>query len=247
MKYILIFFLIFSTLNAQEKSKKETLSIGAGLYLQTQPYKDVNTLKLPSPVIFFDNSLLYIRWTRVGLYFLGEKQDNYAWAFSFTAMPRTYGYTSDDIVSMKERESSWEGGLSFSGKIDNSYMEIMLLTDILDREKSFVIKTDIGYDFKIDKFSFYPSINLTYQSKEFINYYYGVTQQEKTTFRDIYLPDGGLQIGIQTFINYPFTDTLATLINLKIDRLSDEAIDSPIVNEKYIYSGLLSLMYSFNY
>ena len=247
MRYIIIFCLIFGTLQAKEKLKEETVTIGAGLYLQTQPYADVKPLLLPSPIIFFDNGIVYMRWTRVGLYFLGEKKEDYAWAFSLTAMPRTYGYASDDIISMKERKSSWEGGLSFAGKIDKSYIEIMLLTDILHKKDSFVVKTDIGYDFKVGKVAFYPSFNITYQSKSFINYYYGVTQEEATQCRREYLPNAGFQIGVQTYIKYPLTENLSTLLNLKIDELSEEAVTSPIVDNEYIYSSLLSLIYTFKF
>ena len=41
--------------------------------------------------------------------------------------------------------------------------------------------------------------------------------------------------------------TFDATINLRADRLSNEATDSPIVTKKYIYSGLISLLYTFNY
>ncbi|MEA3228436.1 MAG: MipA/OmpV family protein [Campylobacterota bacterium] len=245
MKYLSILIFIFLNLSADEK--KESVTVGAGLYIQTQPYQDVESLLLPSPVIFFDNSIFYARWTRFGVYFLGEKQDNYAWAFSLTAMPRTYGYQSSDIENMKERENSWEGGISFSAKFKDSYIEIMALTDILDREDSYVLKTDIGYDFKISSFSFYPSISVIYQSPSFTNYYYGVKESETTLLRKSYSADSGYQVAIQTYISYPFTKNFSTLLNIKADRLSHEAISSPIVEDRYIYSGLLSLLYNFEY
>ncbi|MDA3909426.1 MAG: MipA/OmpV family protein, partial [Sulfurimonas sp.] len=82
MKYILIFLLIFSALEAEDKKQKVT--IGAGPYIQTQPYKNVDDIVLSSPVIFFDNGVAYVRWTRAGLYFLGDKQKDYSWGFSLT-------------------------------------------------------------------------------------------------------------------------------------------------------------------
>ena len=245
MKHILIIFFIVLNLLAQES--REKITIGTGIYTQTQPYKGVKKLLLPSPIIFFDNSIIYMRWTRIGLYFFGEKQENYAWAFSFTAMPRTYGYSSDDIEGMKERESSWEGGLSFSGKLKEFYIELMALTDILDRYDSYVVKTDIGYNFKINNFSFYPSLNISYQSSNFTNYYYGVEKDEVNINRKQYISSSGYQFGVQTYIEYPITQKLSTLINLKADILSNQAKNSPLINNKYIYSGLLSFMYSFEY
>ena len=90
MKYILI-LLLFLNLNAAEEEKQK-LTIGFGPYIQTQPYENVDDILLPSPVFFYDDGLFYIRWSRAGIYFLGDKQDDYAWGFSITTQPRTYGY-----------------------------------------------------------------------------------------------------------------------------------------------------------
>ena len=50
MKYIITLIILFtSLLFAGEKQK---ITIGAGAYVQSQPYANVNTIVLPSPVIF---------------------------------------------------------------------------------------------------------------------------------------------------------------------------------------------------
>jgi outer membrane protein len=245
MKLILILILIVINIYAQDKKQKVT--IGLGPYIQTQPYKDVDNIIIASPVIFFDNSIVYIRWSRAGIYFYGDKQDNYSWGFSLTVQPRVYGYKSSDILGMNERKETWEGGLAFSAKTDKAYIEIMALTDILDRYDSWILKTEIGYDLKLGDFSLYPSVILVYQSSNFIDYYYGVRKNEELGTRKEYIADDGLQIGAQTYIKYPLTQKLSSLVNLRIDRLSKEATHSPIVKEDFIYSGLASLIYTFEY
>ncbi|MEA1893547.1 MAG: MipA/OmpV family protein [Campylobacterota bacterium] len=245
MRYILILLFVFSIANA--KDEKQKLTIGLGPFMQSQPYKGVKDKIIASPVIFFDNSYIYIRWSRAGIYFLGDKQDDYAWGFSFTAQPRIYGYESDDIIGMQERETTFEGGLAFSAKTDKAYIEIMALTDVLDRYNSWLLKTEIGYDIKLGDFSLYPSLIFVYQSDDFMDYYYGVKKEEELGARQEYIADAGLQLGVQTYIKYPFTSNLSALINLRVDRLPNEATNSPIVNENFIYSGLASLIYSFEY
>ena len=246
MRYILIFLLLFLNLSAQEEKQK--LTIGLGPYIQTQPYENVDNIVLPSPVIFYDDGLFYVRWSRAGIYFFGDKQDDYAWGFSITAQPRTYGYEKDEIQGMDERETTWEGGLAFSAKTDKAYMEIMLLTDVLDRYDSWILRTEVGYDFEFGKLSLYPSFIFMYQSSDFLDYYYGVKQSEVATSNFTqYTPDDGILLGAQTYIKYPFTDKFSALINIRADRLSRETTDSPIVTEDYIYSGLVSLIYTFQY
>jgi len=238
--------LLFLNLIAQEDKQK--LTIGFGPYIQTQPYENVDDILLPSPVIFYDDGLFYVRWSRGGIYFFGDKQDDYAWGFSLTTQPRTYGYEKDEINGMDERETTWEGGLAFSAKTDNAYIEIMALTDILDRYDSWILKTELGYDFKIGNFLLYPSLIVIYQSSDFLNYYYGVKQSETgSSGFNQYTPDDGFLLGAQTYIEYPFTDKLSALINIRADSLSQQVTDSPIVTEDYIYSGLVSLIYTFEY
>ncbi|MDD2790012.1 MAG: MipA/OmpV family protein [Sulfurimonas sp.] len=245
MRYLLVFLLLFSQLVAED-SKRE-ITVGAGPYIQTQPYTGVDDLLLPSPVIFFDNGLFYVQWSRAGIYFLGEKKEDYAWGFSLTVQPRTYGYDSSDIEGMHTRENTFEGGLAFSAKSDKAYIEMMALSDILGRYDSWIFKTEAGYDFEYGKFSFYPSLILIYQTAQFTNYYYGVEADEATAQRASYSPAEGLQIGAQTYIKYPLTNELSALVNLRVDKLSNAATNSPLVDEDYIYSGLASLIYTFKY
>ena len=245
MRYILLISLFVSVLSA------EKVTVGAGAYMQTQPYKNVDSIIVPSPVVFFDNSLFYVRWTRAGLYFLGDKQDNYAWGFSLTAQPRINNYKASDssyLSGMSDKESSIEGGLAFSASVDKLCIEIMALTDTLRNHEAWVLNTEISYNkLQLGEFSFYPSILFNYQSSKFINYYYGVKSYEATASRAAYSAGNGLQIGVQTYIDYPLTDKWSAFLNLRADKLPTEATDSPIVSDDYMYSGLVSLIYTFQY
>ncbi|MFK5937834.1 MAG: MipA/OmpV family protein [Sulfurimonas sp.] len=248
---IKIFFLLLLIINIYAQDKKQEVTIGAGPYIQTQPYQGVSNILLPSPVIFFDNGLFYMRWSRGGIYFLGEKNDDYMWGFSLTAQPRTNEYKasdSKDLRGMKDKKSSIEAGLAFSAQVDKSYLEVMLLTDILDRYDSWIVKAELGHDFELGKFKFYPSLIAIYQSSDFINYYYGVDAEEAvTSSHSQYTPNSGIQLGAQTYIKYPLTKKLSGLINMRVDKLSSQATASPIVVDDYIYSGLVSLIYTFEY
>ncbi|MBN2816787.1 MAG: MipA/OmpV family protein [Campylobacterales bacterium] len=250
MRTILILLLVFMSLNAEDAKQK--LTIGAGPYIQTQPYKGASALIVASPVIFFDNSLFYVRWTQFGLYFLGDKQDEYAWAFSLTVQPRPYGYESSDssyLEGMQTRKNTLEGGVAFSAKHHDTFFETMFLTDLLDRYESWIVKSELGDKFKLGEFTFYPSLICIYQSQKFVNYYYGVESSEvdSSIGREAYLPDGGFQLGAQTYVEYPLTQNLSALLNARVDKLTQDAANSPLTDDDYIYSGLLSLIYTFEY
>lgn len=252
MKYIVLLSLLILSLHAAETQKKQKVTLGFGPYVQTQPYKGVNPLLVPSPVIFFDNGLFYVRWSRAGMYFLGDKGEEFSWGLSLTAQPRTYGYKAEDskyLKGMDERETTLESGLAFSATYNDMYVETMLLTDILVKYESWLFKTEIGDEYTLGHFTFYPSLIFVYESDEFVNYYYGVKENEvnDSIGRTQFTPGAGWQLGAQIYIEYPFTDKLAGLVNLRVDRLPTSALDSPLIESEYIYSGLVSLIYTFEY
>ena len=249
MRYLLIITLFFISLNAADTKQKVT--VGAGPYIQTQPYEGVKPILVPSPVIFFDNGLFYIRWSRFGMYFLGKKEQDYAWGFSISAQPRTYGYEAKDsktLTGMDTRQTTFEAGLAFSASYHDKYIETMLLTDVLGRYDSWIFKTEIGDAYHLGKFNFYPSVIIIYQSQKFLDYYYGVKESEQIAgIRPAYTPSDGVLVGAQTYISYPLTKKLSTLVNIRADLIPQTAYDSPIVKDRFIYSGLLSLIYKFEY
>jgi len=227
------------------------ITVGAGIYTQSQPYKGADPLILPSPVIFYDNGIFYARWSRFGLYFLGEKQEHYSWGFSLTVQPRTLGYKPSDskyLSNMDERKSSFEGGIAFSASFQkDKYIEIMFLADMMHTYNSWIAQVEIGDTYRFGKFSFYPSFVLLYQPSKFIDYYYGVKDEETLPDRPYYKPSGGVEYGLQTYLHYPLTQKLSTLLNLRYDRLPSSASNSPLTDKSYIYSGLFSLIYTFEY
>jgi outer membrane protein len=249
MKFFLLFLLFFAGhLFADQKQK---VTLGFGPYIQSEPYKGTSSLILPSPVIFFDNGIVYARWSRFGIYFLGEKKEDYAWGFSVTAQPHTLGYKASDssyLTGMDERKSTFEGGLAFSASYHKTkYIEVMLLADMLHTYKAWIGRVEMGDEYKLGDFTFYPSLILLYQPRKFIDYYYGVKDSEATTTRPAYNPGSGLEYGAQTYIKYPFTKKLSALINLRYDILANSAQNSPLTDKSYIYSGLASLIYTFSY
>jgi MipA family protein len=248
MRFLLTALLLFNVLYAQEQK----VTIGVGPYIQTQPYKDTGPILVPSPVVFFDNSLFYVRWSRTGVYFLGDKEDEYAWGLSLTAQPRPYGYKASDsdyLRGMDTRENTIEGGLAFSGSYKDTYLEVMALTDLLDRHDSWLVKAELGDKYKLGNFTFYPSLILIYQSDKFVDYYYGIKESEVATsiYIQAYKPKGGFQPGVQTYIDYPLDESWSAFVNVRVDKITNEAANSPLVNDDYIYSGLVSLIYTFEY
>ncbi len=254
--------LLFPLLLALPLAAKDDTYVGLGPYFQTQPYKDADPVVLASPVIFFDNSLFYIRWTRVGMYFMGNKSDDYSWGISVTAQPQILGYYESDsfgrlnsrdktpiLAGMDERESSWEGGIAAG--IENAegwYAEAVALYDLLDEYNGLKLRLEIGRSWKQGRWQFVPSLLAVWLSQPFANYYYGVPGDEADPAigRPAYRADAALNLAVQAYLKYDIDTHWHLLGNLRADRLAGTIYDSPLVGTRYFYSGMLSVLYSFD-
>ena len=254
--FLLVSSALFSLLHA-----KDDIYIGLGPYFQTQPYKDADPVVLASPVIFFDNSLFYVRWTRVGMYFFGNKGEKFSWGASVTAQPQVIGYYETDpfnalgsrnktpiLEGMQERQSSWEAGLALSASYENYFGEFLLLRDIFNESNGIKARVELGAEYTFGDFYFAPSVLGVYYSEKFTNYYFGVPQNEIDSAIGRYAYEAGpaLDLAAQAYLEYSISEHWHLLGNFRADYLGKTIQDSPLVDKKLIYSGMLSVLYSFN-
>jgi len=240
MKIFFLIFLIFTSLLKAENY----LSIGAGPYIQSQPYKDTDAFILPTPVIFLEYEIFYVRWSQMGVYFYGGED----WGLSLMLQPRPYGYKADDsqyLEGMSDRKSSWEGGLSLAGKNDLGFAEIIYAHDLLNSSNRSLIRAEIGTKIKYKQWTFVPSLMLFWFSKGFNDYYYGVNENESTQTREEYHPNAGINGAFQSYLNYQLSSEWGILTNIRADYLNSTISNSPIVSDKHILSGMISLLYTF--
>jgi len=255
-KCLLLFFVLPALLCG-----KDDVTLGAGPYFQTQPYKDADPVVLATPVVFFDNALFYVRWTRVGMYFYGQSGDEQSWGLSLTAQPQILGYYESAALTqlggrkptpvlqgMQERESGWEAGLSAAYSRGGFFAEFVALQDVTDRSNGTKLRLELGRSFGAGDWYFVPSILAVWLSQPFADYYFGVrpAEADPALNRPAYRSDAALNLAVQTYVNYDISAHWHLLGNLRADRFADTVADSPLVGTRIMLSGMLSLLYSFS-
>ncbi len=225
---------------------ESTLSVGFGPYMQTQPYKKADPLLLPSPVVFLNYEILYVSWSRIGVYFLGGEN----WGASLMIQPRTYGFESSDapiLEGMSKRERSWEGGLSLAGKNAYGFAEIAYLHDLLNSTDRSLVRFEAGHTFETGAWSFTPTVMALWFSQGFNDYYYGVSEHEATAERPAYRADAGVNLAVESYIDYRINPQWSIFTNLRVDWFDATITQSPIVDQSTMISGLVSLLYHFDF
>lgn len=236
-----------SALCAEEST---SMLVGVGPYFQTQPYDGVAPKILPSPVVFFDNHLFYARWTRVGIYLAGSAKEDFSWGLSLTAQPEPFGYKSSDstkLSGMQDRDTSFEAGAALDIEYKSHFFNLIFLQDIANKSNSYIARAEAGEHIAYNSWDFYPSVMLIYHAKKFNQYYYGVNPSETTQSRESYTPTASLDYSFQSYAKYNINPKWSTLLNFRADYLDKTEQNSPIVKEKYMLSGLISLLYKFTF
>ncbi len=116
--------------DSQENPNEKQAYLGAGPYMQSQPYEGADAFTVATPVVFFDNRRFYMRWMRLGMYLYGEQN----WGISITAQPVPLQYEASDsraLAGMEDRDNSWEAGFAISGENDLGFAELSLFHDLL--------------------------------------------------------------------------------------------------------------------
>ena len=147
---------------------------------------------------------------------------------------------------MMNRDSSIQGGLGFDMQYKENFFNFVLFQDLLDKSDSYLARAEIGQHIKIGKIDLYPSIIASYHAAKFNNYYYGVTSNEATPVRTPYSPSSSVDLSFETYAKYELSNEWSALLNFRVDYLGKSEQNSPIVSDKYMFSGLISLMYKLN-
>ena len=91
-----------------------------------------------------------------------------------------------------------------------------------------------------------PGIELIHQTRDYANYYYGVSQSESNRFRPAYQTDGALNTAIKLRWGYALTDKWLLSGSVGLEFLDSEIAASPIVDRSELFSASLSLAYNNN-
>lgn len=103
-----------------------------------------------------------------------------------------------------------------------------------------------GGELDLSQVTFYPLLGVEYQSKEYVRYYYGISVQEAASSQfAVYQPAGAVNGLIGLIADIRLTEEYHLNCYVRRKWLGDAIQFSPIVTQKYLDTGYLSLSYRF--
>ena len=251
--YILILLFVVNAAfgrgtNEPESRPADMFMAGGGAVITQNPYKGIGTEIQGIPLFLYKTDRFSLYGPIMDYSLLKEKR----WEVRGLARVRFEGYEEDDsryLQGMDDREWTLELGGSLSRILGEARITTEVYADVLNEHKGHQFRLSYNYDFKgpanIRDLLVTPSLGITYRSSRLNDYYYGVRSAEAIPGRPEY--DVGDSVGMLTALrlNYRFNDRWSVMGMAFLEWLGDEITDSPIVDEDYVASFLIGIMYRF--
>jgi len=239
---ILISALAFSSLAAQAESQ---WSLGAGVISTGSPYAGTDSEVLVLPMITYEGEKLSFKGFSLDYKLLEDKGFNW----SVILEPGDNFDTSDSdieaIRALDDRKLSLYAGTQISYATRFGKVSASATHDVIGHGDGAKFKTNYSYPIKLSKqLMLIPSVGVELNSSNVSNYYYGVTQDESTTYAPYEL-GSTVNYNAGLFLMYYINKNWNVNAMVSYQQLDSDIEDSPIIDTDNTTTVMMSVNYRF--
>lgn len=244
MKIFVYSLLFFSFLHAQSGGPPQGLSAGIGFIERTAIFKNPENDTFPIPFINWSNDTLYFRGLTLG-YFL------------YKGYPQINLILQPVMLEVENDNGTYNEGISKRYRTLNAGVDVIFPTkwfmiglqfqhDILGINKGWITSLDFRKRISITtKFSLTPGFQVQYFSQNYIDYYYGIDNDEVRFGRPKYEPSGEFTWGPTMMSMYQLENQWAIMIIGRYAKFDSEIGASPLTKRDDQFSFLFGATKSF--
>ena len=202
---------------------------------------------LPLPIISYEGERFYVRGLSAGVHIWKNEMHEVSLGLSYSALSFDSSKTDDRrLKKLEDRYSSIDADLQYNLRTDYGHAGIKVSRDILGNSDGFSAEAYYKYPFSIGQVYISPGAGVRWDSQEQIDYYYGVSSREsRRSGLDKYDPDGGFSPFLSLEADWCFTENWSVMAGGRVDFLSSEIKDSPMVDDDQIFSATIGIKYTF--
>ena len=230
----------------QPLGKLGRLGVGVGVIGRSSPYREYNGgVYQAIPAITYTGERLQVYGPRIQFGIAGSGKLRLA----LTGQYRIGVYKEEDspfLAGMGDREDTFMAGLAVQAELPGVVdLELGYEHDVLDRIGGGTASLRISKGLQSGVFRFTPQLGFNYLSSELSNHDFGVPADKATATRPAYELGSTTSIegGVGLFIE--ITREWLFVMDVAIEKFSDEVVDSPIVDQDYVVKGFAAINYVF--
>jgi len=224
-------------------------AFGVALSTEQNPYVGAtnDTITYPYLTSFRDSAFTHdwflIRDGGLGARWISES----GWELGAIARVQTLGlgnHESEDLLGIEDRKWAIEAGPTFGWRGWPVHINWTTFFEPTDRHNGSVSQFAVSLPMEWSRGYLVPSVEATYQSSDYADYYYSVTAAEATASRPEYAPGAATNTAFRLRWGYALSEKWLLSGRVGVEVLDSEISDSPIVDRNRIWSATLGLAYN---
>ena len=221
-------------------------SLGLGVLSSPRPYVGAGNQTRVIPVLDLEYKRFYFRGVQAGY----ELVQGDLFSLDIVGRAQFAGYEEEDsgfLAGMEDRRETFEVGLAAAWDLGPYEIAATATADVLGRSDGVQAGLEVTWPkiFGRGAAGVFPSLGVVWQSADFIDYYAGVEAGEARPGRPAFEAGSGLNFvaGLRGFVT--MTERVRFFGLVRVERLAEEFEESPIIDSRWGYFGLVGLTYQF--
>jgi len=224
-------------------------AFGVAMTTEQNPYIGAKSSTIVYPYLTsfrdsaFTDDWFLIRDGGLGARWLSES----GWELGAIARVQTLGpgnQNTEDLLGIEDRKWTIEAGPTVGWRGWPVHFNWTTFLEPTDRHNGSISRFALSLPMEWSRGYVVPSIEATYQSNDYVDYYYSVTAAEATASRPEYAPGGATNTALRVRWGYALSDDWLLSGRLGVELLDSEISASPIVDRDRIWSATLGVAYN---
>lgn len=249
MKKILCVISIISIINLEyiTTAAATPTSLGIGVNWTDSPYKGYGSSFSPIPHIDYDNGVLFIDDLSAGIYAYHDEQQSISIGANYLSNEfKPHNSDNRQLKKLDKRHSTILAQIEYSATTNWGIFSSNMGADILNNSNSLLINTDYSAPFVNGNLIIVPTIGINWANNNHNDYYYGISHKESHRSRLRYHKvDGSFTPYAEISSQYSLTANMATFAGVRVDKLTGDVADSPMITNSIVTSIYMGVTYNF--
>ncbi len=224
-------------------------ALGVSLSLGETPYVGAENSAFGYPYLTsfrdsaFTDDWILIREGNLGVRWVSDND----WELGLLGRVQTLGLGSDDVPELRgleDRKWTLELAPMVGYRGWPVHIDFKTYADILDRHGGLSSELTLSLPYEWSRGYVVPSVRAIQYSKDFTNYYYGVSAAEARPSRPQYQAGGATNTTLKMRWGYAITDKWLLSGSIGVEYLDSEISNSPIVDKDTLWSGNIGVAYN---
>ncbi|MGH8778040.1 MipA/OmpV family protein [Paraburkholderia sp.] len=217
------------------------LGVGAGV--ESAPYKGYGAKFSPLPLIYFDDKWVHVLGTTLDLKVGTWSNVSVALRGKFAIGDGYKGSDAPILNGMQNRNGAFWYGPTVAWRTAFGTLSADFLAG---GNKGLTAHIDFGKSFDYGDFSFEPHAGVEWQSRKYVDYYYGVRPSEVRSGRPEYNGTSTYNMSVGTRVDYRITAHQSMILDVGVSHLGSGITDSPLVGKRFVPEARIGYLYRFN-